>query len=416
MTIEWIDPIWVSQDYPDAIWEVEGDMCRLDSGLIVISTFSGDGLSQWAINPATNPPTVGPLHFDSSDTDWTTTPGFEVMGPPDPAGYVWGDICVTVPVGTNEWAVTGEAEGDLDNDGIHFPVAAFYTVNPSTLEISRTGIDYHDATDAGYYEDNAYGARWGSKVAVTGQVDVDLPRIAIASQDGSTVILDVPWPGWPDFNNRPGPLAVVGNVVMMFDQTLGISTWDLNGGGQIARITQDIGQGVWGWGMFTCTMSNGKIAAVCSGPYDPDYTDDTLPVKVAIITPSPLAVDTVIDIVPAARSVGWTGGWKSNVRDIGQMPDGTLVVSYEIAHVMYLAFVDPTTETVTISDPLPFEQFGGTTFIARMEVLGQDQFAAAFITSRGDQYGTWYTQTAMTRMIAGELDEYRTRFTGKART
>jgi hypothetical protein len=330
----WTTPLWVSEDNPGRIGEVEGDMCLLDSGLVAITTWGSDtfGLDQWVIRPG-NVPEKGPHHFDSSDFDWTSVPGYESLGPADPAGEVWSDICITVPTGPYSWAVTGQAQ-DSDPAGApgDEPIAAFYSVDPATLVISRTRIDYH--ADAEFYADEVYAARYGDSVALLPQVGSAAgPRIAIAHPGGSSDLIDVPYTGW-GILDRPGPIAVVGDVVLMFDEYNGISTWHLNGSGQIARITQAIGQDDWEWAMFTCPMTDGRVAVVCSGP-TLSYTDNTLPVKVAIINLSPLRVDTIIDVAPFARSVGWTGGWKSNVRSMQQMPNGLLVVSWVTSSIMH---------------------------------------------------------------------------------
>lgn len=392
-------PLWISSGDPGAIGHIEGDFCVLDSGLVVVATFSSDtyGQTQWVINPST--PTRGPMHFDGSGTDWGSISGYEALGGPDPAGDIFSDINFVVPVGDYSWCLIGT--GNDSNVSGQYCVGIFYSVDPDTLEITRDHLVYKDYTD--FYTDETYATRWGNKVVALPQIQFSWtgPKIGILDPSGTCTPMNTTWTGYGGSGeNRPGPVGVSGDIALLFaEDGPSITSWDLNAGTELDHLVVDLGQGSWEWAMFTCTMSNGKIAVVCSGPDNVSYTSSTLPVKVAIIDPSPLAVEKTIDVLPAAKATGWTGGWFSNVRSISETEDGKLLVSYTNGNVMYLVTVDPVTNEVSSPVTLPFEanQGGGShnTFVSRALILKDGRYAAIFITTRPDDYGIYYIQNEL---------------------
>jgi hypothetical protein len=317
-------------DNNDVFGLVEGSVCMLSSSIVVVASLSSysQAVHYWAVDVSGSTPVVGPeAVYWSFDNTWAIP-----LMPDDPAINQFdtiNDLSSIVRTGSTTFAMVGEPGAALPDGTWH--AASFYSVDPSTLVITRTAIcGLTDAETNLYFPEEQTSAAWGSKVvSISDHAD---SYLVIASPDGSTQILGIPGV----VGGANSAVAVTGDtaVIATFSAGSDDMDWygvDLNTGSVTGHGTMvDIGSD--NWAIFSTTLPDGRIAYTSAGRYDERISASVAPVFVSVLDPATGAYERFQIPNSSATLRGWTGGWYSNVRDINCWPDGKIVVSWSDAN------------------------------------------------------------------------------------
>jgi len=402
--LPWNEPIHLGADDDMKQYEVEGDMCLLPSGIIIVMVQESGWYRtpMWAIRP-TSPPTVGPMCF-SGNQYGEEDGGFEIH---------FDDINFAVPCGENTFAIMGEAASgpDFDNGA----VAIILDVDPDTLVITQRVVVKAPWTE--YYSDECNAATWqGDKVVIMpAQIGITSggARLGIVTASGGFSTLDVIYEESP--SARPGTFTVVGDRGL-FAKSDGTELYgfDLPGGGGVNSVP-------WpGWGSWSdqsCPLDDGTAAFLISKIPGTGGSSAHSQPWVLIVDPVSLEILHEYSLPFFAREIGFTGGWYSNVRSISQLPDGNLLVGLVVGSNYFVHVFEIDGTSVVHQEVVPdfSGSFGANTFVYQAVPTGlPNGIAVMKIHQRGDGlYGAWYTQTY--RGVAnGRLDRTERRFVHRA--
>lgn len=382
----------------------EAHMCVLDSGIVVVSALSVDSyaIHCWAIDCSGDTPVIGSeAIFNADSQSWASDP----VLPDDPKRRALGDLNECVALGPYTFGYTGEADESYHADGTpttgfgdtlaHYGhVASLFSVNPTTLAITRTQFVVGDWDNNEAVESEATSARWGNKMVIVRDRSDNPSHVWIVSPDGTLDIFNTT--SWCELTAP----VVSGDSCFLFGQTLPYSDGvyhllqiDLTTGtfydlGSKPEISD------YNFSWFGVKRSDGTPAWIVSTE-DSGYNGDAY---VAIFNVGSL---DLVHLSDTAEFTGWTGGWYSNVRDIDAMPDGTLVASWVDDSgddpVMRYALVDGTTvvQTGLVSDFS--EPFNSYAYGARISALPDGRVIAMWLSFRynggNENYGIYLSAT-----------------------
>lgn len=269
----------------------------------------------------------------------------------DPDGYhlAIDDMNKFVQISDYVFAWIGEsstdylAVGSNVEGGDYMICAQFLTVDPETLEITRTGRAWADNNE--FYADETTGVAWDGKlVMMTGSATgATTNYVAVCEPVGDTEVTFIPT---PTDHERMGPLGISGDTLIYWDDDVpGWYKIDLNTEVGSLLTSDDMGMN-YSWAWFTKTLADGRIAVIITGNVGADGVGD--PLKLVVFDADMAGgYDGPYTIAASAKNVGWTGGWYSNVRSIDVFPNGNLLIGYLVGNNQpWLAEVDPDDGTI----------------------------------------------------------------------
>lgn len=413
---EWTNPKRLSGPNPSSTSTnddnglVEGQMCVLDSGIVVVMAFSSASFAvhAWAVDISGTAPVVGPIaYFNSDGNSWASIPD-------DPKGMIIGDLGPMMATGDYTFAgMTGESEsvdasgdrnGAVRDYGI---ICCLFSVDPTTLAITRDSIvtGRWDADDVP--STNNSMTRWGTdKVVITSADNFNPPKLWVVNPDGTHDTISLP------LTQLCAGVAVSGDNAFFFSPPSGLGTTyhlyevALPGGGftDHGALTA-VGINLYSW--YGIPLSGGRVAY---SNVNAGAGSDIGPFNLLVFDP---ALTGPYQVAPTARDVGWTGGYFSPAVSIDTTQDGLLLMGYYDGSVARWATVQ---EDGTVVDTGQVANFSATSTLwyNRLASSKGGGKVALFSGSGypGGVFGVYlaYTVTASAGTISGVAGPSNVRF------
>lgn len=378
---------------------VEISLCYAGDGKIVCAGHDGFTLHTWVVD-ITSP--TAPVFGDRQM--WYASGSSYAPDDPDGWFFALSDLNRLVSPSAGVVALCGETSDDFGGEAM---ISDIFTVN-SNNSLTRSNL-----VKTTYFFDIPTIDRWDDKVVV---VDADAdsgwfpadagnaPVFVVDPSDGSFVVRSIDSADLAAFGSANiGPIAVSGDMALMFCHPSGEFTdyapliMDLTDGSYVVHATiPEIGDQNYSW--FLVGLEDG---------WGLTYTLDSFSgnvVYTTISTSGAKGADVVVSDGPA-RTVGFTGGWKSNVRSIAAWPDGTPLVGYPGAWVT----ID--SGTATPGEAMPLAVTDTSNLLGYQVVALEQGFVAGVAMDSSAAPGSFqFAYTYGARSITGAPGPNRRRF------